>query len=142
MILAPGADGNTWDVGGGDTAFLGRALERAVARCPIDPRRVAVGGFSEGATLALTLGHANGDLFRAIVALSPGGVLPENWVGKPRVFVAHGRLDDVLPLERTSGRIVPALRDAGYRVTFRTFDDGHRAPLAISTAAVRWLVRS
>ena len=141
VILAPGADGNTWDFGGDDTAFLGRALERTFARCRVDPRRVAVGGFSDGATLALTLGLANGDLFRSIVALSPGGVLSESRAGRPRVFVAHGRRDDVLPLERTSGRIVPALRDAGYRVTFRTFGDGHFVPLAVSTAAVRWLLR-
>jgi poly(3-hydroxybutyrate) depolymerase len=141
VILAPGAVGNTWDFRGGDTVFLGRALERALARCPVDRRRVAVGGFSDGATLALTLGLANGDLFRAIVALSPGGVLSERWTGRPRVFVAHGRRDDVLPLEQTSGRIVPPLRDAGYRVTFRRFGDGHRVPLAISRAAVRWLVR-
>ena len=52
-------------------------------------------------------------------------MLSESRAGRPRVFVAHGRRDDVLPVERTSGRIVPALRDAGYRVTFRTFGDGH-----------------
>jgi predicted esterase len=141
VILAPGSAGSTWDFQGGDTPFLRRALERALARCPVDRRRVAVGGFSDGATLALTLGLANGDLFRAIVALSPGGILSERWTGRPRVFVAHGRRDDVLPLEQTSGRIVPLLRDAGYRVTFRTFRDGHRVPLAISRAAVRWLGR-
>jgi phospholipase/carboxylesterase len=141
-ILAPAAAGSTWDLrDAGDVAFVNRALARTFARCPIDPRRIAVGGFSDGATMALTLGLPNGDLFDAIMALSPGGILSEERIGEPRIFVAHGRRDDVIPIDRGGGRLVPELRRAGYAVTYRTFAGGHKVPEQVSEAAVRWFLR-
>ena len=144
VMLAPAAEGTTWSFLLGadeDLPYVDRALKRAFARCRIDPRRVGVGGFSDGATYALTLGVANGDLFRAVVALSPGGVSAENAVGRPRIFVAHGTADRVLPISQTSDRIVNALRSSGYRVTYRKFRGGHQVVPAISREAVRWFVR-
>jgi predicted esterase len=143
VMVAPSAAGSTWSFFSGrdiDLPFVNRALARTFARCRIDPRRVAVGGFSDGATYALTLGIANGDLFRAVMALSPGGVLARNRVGKPRVFIAHGTLDNVLPISQTSDRIVRDLRDDGYSVTYRKFRGGHEPPPNISRAAVRWFL--
>ncbi|MGH3132492.1 MAG: alpha/beta hydrolase [Gaiellaceae bacterium] len=145
VMLAPAAAGSTWSSLSGadvDLPTVDAALRRAFARCRIDRRRVAVGGFSDGATYALSLGLANGGLFSAILALSPGGVVPQRYVGKPRVLVAHGIRDDVLPISRTSDAIVNALRGAGYAVTYRKFDGGHEAPAPISRAAVRWFLRA
>jgi phospholipase/carboxylesterase len=68
-------------------------------------------------------------------------VLAENAVGKPRVFVAHGSHDRVLPITRTSDVIVRRLRSFGYRVTYRRFRGGHEAPVEISRAATRWFLR-
>ena len=144
VMVAPASTGTTWSFLRGrdtDLPFVDRALARAFARCRVDPRRVAVGGFSDGATYALRLGLTNGDLFRSVVALSPGGLLAERTVGRPRFFVAHGTFDSVLPKGRTSDRIVPQLRSAGYAVTYRTFRDGHEVVPEISRAAVRWLAR-
>jgi phospholipase/carboxylesterase len=145
VLIAPAAEGTTWSFLRGrdtDLPFVDRALARAFARCRVDPRRIAVGGFSDGATYALALGLANGDLFRAIMALSPGGAPVDRTVGKPRVFIAHGTLDGVLPLARTSGPLVRELREAGYRVTFRQFRGGHRVLPEVSREAVRWFTRS
>jgi predicted esterase len=144
VMVGPAAEGSTWTFLRGrdeDLPFVDRALKRAFARCRIDPRRVGVGGFSDGATYALTLGIVNGDLFRGIIALSPGGVLGENAVGKPRVFIAHGTADNVLPISQTSDRIVKALRSSGYRVTYRKFRGGHKVVPAISRESVRWFLR-
>jgi phospholipase/carboxylesterase len=144
VMVAPAAEGNTWSFFRGrdtDLPFVDRGLARAFARCRVDPRLIGVGGFSDGATYALTLGLTNGNLFRAVMALSPGGVLAENSVGKPRVFIAHGTLDNVLPIERTSEVIVRELRKLGYAVTYRRFRGGHEARPEISRAAVRWFVR-
>jgi phospholipase/carboxylesterase len=144
VMVAPAAAGSTWSfIRGRDTdlPFVDRALRRAFARCRIDPRLVAVGGFSDGASYALTLGLTNGDLFRAVMALSPGGALVSTTVGKPRVFVAHGTADRVLPMSQTSDAIVRELRSSGYRVTYRKFRGGHEVLPEISSEAVRWFTR-
>jgi phospholipase/carboxylesterase len=129
VLFAPQAAGSTWDLMRGgfaaDVDFLDRALESIFNRYAIDPERVVVGGFSDGASYALSLGIANGDLFRKIIALSPGFVAPGPPHGRPKIFIAHGRDDQVLPFDSTSNRIVPVLRDYGYDVTFRVHPEGH-----------------
>jgi phospholipase/carboxylesterase len=137
VIVAPAAAGMAWSLGEMDVRFVDRALQRAFARCRVDGRRVAVGGFSSGAAMALWLGLTNGDLFRGVIALSGGGSLPDHGVGKPRVFVAHGTRDQVIPIALGGDEIVRRLRSAGrYRVTYRRFDGGHRVVPAIARAAV------
>jgi len=79
-VLAPDSRDGTWDgirgQYGRDVAFLNRALERVFATVAIDPARVSIGGFSDGASYALSLGLINGDLFSRVVAFSPGFVIP------------------------------------------------------------------
>ena len=70
VIVAPAAAGTAWSSGATDVRFINRALRAAFARCPIDPRRVAIGGFSSGAGMTLWLGLANGDLFRSVLVFS------------------------------------------------------------------------
>ncbi len=145
VLLAPGSLGNTWSAlherADRDLETVNRALAETWKRCRIDPRRVAVGGFSDGATHALSIGLQNGGIFRSVMALSPGGLLDVTHRGKPRIFIAHGTDDDVLPYSRSHGRIVPVLEGSGYRVTFRGFAGGHEVPTSISRAAVRWYLR-
>ena len=137
VIVAPAAAGSAWTLNETDVRFVDRALQLALARCHVDPRRVAVGGFSSGAGMALWLGLANGDLFRGVIALSGGGSLPDERVGKPRIFVAHGTRDQVIPIALGGDEIVRRLQsDGGYAVTYRRFDGGHRVVSAIARAAV------
>ena len=60
VLLGVKSLGPTWDyVLGGygpDVAFVDRALERVCSRFRIDPSRVGVSGFSDGATYSLSLG--------------------------------------------------------------------------------------
>jgi predicted esterase len=143
VLVAPAAMGATWSVLQGpdrDVESVNLALEQAFARCRIDRRRVAVGGFSDGASYALSLGIASGRFFRSIMALSPGGIVGSKPVGKPRVFIAHGTHDGVLPAPRTSNVIVRKLRAAGYQVTYKRFAGGHEAPRAISNIAMKWFL--
>ncbi|WP_100501648.1 alpha/beta hydrolase [Geodermatophilus chilensis] len=143
LVLAPASRGSTWDAvtgrPGEDAALLDRALAQVFATVPVDPERVAVAGFSDGASYALGLGLANGDLFGRVVAFSPGFVAGQARVGEPAVFVSHGDADDVLPVEQTSRRIVPALREEGYDVTYREFAGGHAVPPEVAAEAVDWL---
>lgn len=126
VIVAPAAAGTAWTLGATDIRFVDRALQRAFALCKIDARRIAVGGFSSGAGMALWLGLSNGDLFRAVIALSGGGSLPDERLGKPRVLVAHGTLDRVIPVELGGDQIARELRARGYDVIYRRFRGGHR----------------
>lgn len=144
VLLAPGARGLTWDVMtykyDYDVAFIDRALAFTFQRVAIDPARILVLGFSDGATYALGLGAANGDWIPRIAACSPGYVPRSDSprAGASQYFVSHGRQDTVLPIERTSRVIVPALRQAGYTVRFEEFDGGHGIPPAILDAVWGW----
>lgn len=141
--LFPESIGDTWDAipddFGPDVSRLDEALASAFDRFSIDPARVAVGGFSDGASYALSIGLANGELFPAIVALSPGFHLAPARRGTPRVFVSHGAADRVLPIDRTSRPLVQRLMDDGYEVTFLEFDGPHAVPRHVQDAAARWL---
>ena len=143
LLLAPDARGQTWDVVRGgfglDVAAIDALLERVFERFAVDPARVAIGGFSDGASYALSLGLTNGDLFTHIVAFSPGFMDPGRRQGRPRIYVSHGERDPVLPIERCSRRIVPSLRRRGYPVEYREFAGGHAVPRAIAADAVSWL---
>ena len=145
-VLAPDSRGGTWDAlrgdFGPDVAFLNRALERVFGMLAIDPSRIAIGGFSDGATYALSLGLINGDLFSRVVAFSPGFFVDGPPQGKPRLYVSHGTADRILPIDRCSRRIVPALQKRGYEVTYKEFEGGHDVPPAIAAEGMRWVASS
>ena len=142
-VLAPDSRGTTWDAirgsFGEDIAFLNRALEQVFSRVAVDPARVAVGGFSDGASYALSLGLANGDLFSRVVAFSPGFVIPTAPSGRPRFFISHGTADQILPIDQCSRVIVSRLRAMGHDVTFREFDGRHEVPPAVADEGLRWM---
>ena len=139
LLLAPTSREYTWDVivggYGPDVEAIDRALEETFSRYAVDPARLAVGGFSDRASYALSLGINNGDLFTDVLAFSPGFMAPAVMVGTPRFFVSHGTRDGVLPIERCSRRIVPQLERAGYEVTYREFESGHTVPPEIALEA-------
>lgn len=143
LLLAPASRGPTWDgvLGrfGPDVQTVDRALAHVFGLVTVDPRRLTVSGFSDGASYALALGLANGDLLPHVVAFSPGFVPAAAPTGRPGVFVAHGVDDEVLPISRTSRRIVPELRERGYDVHYREFPGPHTVPAGIVREALAWL---
>ena len=144
ILLAPDSRGPTWDRVRGhfgpDVAFIDGALALVFGRYAIDPNRLAVGGFSDGASYALSLGITNGDLFTDVLAFSPGFVAPAAGRGRPRLFIAHGRWDTVLPIDRCSRKIVPRLERAGYAVHYREFWGPHMVPRSIARNAAEWFL--
>ncbi|HYC32288.1 MAG TPA: hypothetical protein VEB59_08370 [Gemmatimonadales bacterium] len=123
-----------------DTGFIDRAMARVFSRYAVDPARIAVEGFSDGASYALGLGLTNGDLFTHAIAFSPGSVPLLERHGAPAVFVSHGTADEILPIDECSRRIVPELRRRSYAVEYVEFDGPHTVPPAIAEQAVRWLL--
>jgi phospholipase/carboxylesterase len=141
-VLIPDSRGPTWDAirgfYGPDVAFIDSALKVTFSRVNIDPRRIIVSGFSDGASYALAIGRTNGDLFSRIVAFSPGFIPPSTATGKPAVYITHGDNDPILPFEVTSQRIIPALKRTGYDVTLKQFVGGHTVPSDLAREAFQW----
>ncbi|HEX5006833.1 MAG TPA: alpha/beta hydrolase-fold protein [Hyphomonadaceae bacterium] len=140
ILLAPQAEGYTWDAVrqarehrrenapprfGDDTARVDASLKLLFDEMPVDPAHIAIAGFSDGASYALSLGPRNGELFSHIMAFSPGGVAPFDDPARARVFISHGRQDPMLPYANTADGIIPGLRSRGYDVTFETFNGVH-----------------
>lgn len=146
LLLAPQSRRQSWDVIAGgygpDVELLDDALEQVFRRYPVSSSRVAVGGFSDGASYALSLGIANGDVFSHVLAYSPGFAAPETQNGTPRFFVSHGTSDEVLPVDRCSRTLVPRLTGAGYDVTYVEFDGPHVMPPDVVDQSMRWFLDS
>jgi phospholipase/carboxylesterase len=144
-VVTPDSRGRTWDLMlggfGPDIAFLERALEYTFDHVAIDPKRIALAGFSDGASYALSVGLANGDLFTHVMAFSPGYMMPPSRVGKPRVFITHGSHDEVLPVSSSRDRIVPQLKQWGHEVIYKEFNGGHALDPELGREAFRWMIK-
>jgi phospholipase/carboxylesterase len=144
VLLAPDSRGSTWDAIhgriGDDVKFINRALELVADEVKIDRDRMALVGFSDGASYALSLGLANGDLFGHVVAYSPGFYVTGTRRGNAKYFVTHGTADAVLPIDRASRAIAGIFHSEGFDVEYVEFDGGHEVPSPISTRAMSWLL--
>ena len=143
VVVAPDSRGRTWDIAdseaGPDVQFIDGVLRNVFGHYAIDGHRIAVAGFSDGASYALALGLTNGDLFTHVMAFSPGFLAVQHASpAKPRVFIAHGRDDDIIPFAHGGQHIAAQLRDSNYDVTFRAFDDGHTVRREIVAEAMKW----
>lgn len=140
LVLSPESRGPTWDLMlgsyGPDPAFIDEALNLVFSRFDIDPTRIAVSGFSDGGSYALSLGITNGALFSEVLAFSPGFMAPTSQDDHPRVFISHGSRDTVLPVERCGRRLAQVLEKAGYDMIYHEFDGGHVVPDAMVEQAV------
>ena len=105
----------------------------------MDPARLAVAGFSDGASYALSLAMMNGGLFSHALAFSPGFAAPMRFEGRPRFFISHGTQDEILPIDHCSRRLVPKLQRAGYQGKYMEFPGGHELPEAVAREALAFL---
>lgn len=144
VLLAPDSRDTTWDViigrFGPDVSFIDRALGHVFDRYAVDPTRIGIEGFSDGASYALSLGLTNGDLFTHVLAFSPGFSAPGEPVGEPGIFITHGTDDRVLPIDQTSRRLRPRLERAGYPMVYEEFSGGHTVPADRVRRALDWFL--
>jgi phospholipase/carboxylesterase len=144
IIATPEARGASWEflqtnAFGIDTDFIDRTFGRVFSLCNVDPTRIAIGGFSDGASYALTLGLANGDLLSAMIGFSAGTATLTTQRGRPRAFISHGTNDLVLSFDR-GRQIADNLASLGHSVTFVEFDGGHVMSAAMARQALEWFV--
>jgi phospholipase/carboxylesterase len=147
IVLAPDSrDEATWDMllhgYGPDVEFIGEALKYVRGRCNIDPKKMWLAGHSDGASYSLSLGLGTGDTFGYVAAFSPGVMKPAEVHGKPRFFVSHGISDPTMPIDITSRRFVPRLKNLGYDVTYREYEGRHGLPTAVFREAFEWFLKS
>ena len=140
ILLAPGSQRSSWDIissrsYGPDVTAIDAVLKQVFEAYAVDAKRLAISGFSDGASYALSLGLGNGELFTDVIAFAPGFMAPGRIEGDPAIFISHGVDDQVLPIDRCSRRIVPQLRRSGYKVDYREFPGGHTVPPDLADAA-------
>jgi predicted esterase len=145
ILVAPASHAATWDIiarraYGADLALVDRSLDYVFGHYAIDPAHVGIGGFSDGASYALTLGLANGALFTHVLAFSPGFIGPIEQRGAPAVFVSHGDQDTVLSIDACGRKIERQLRAVDYALTYREFQGGHVIPPEVAVEAVSWFI--
>ncbi|MBL8960677.1 MAG: hypothetical protein JNJ98_12560 [Gemmatimonadetes bacterium] len=132
IVVAPDSRGHNWATARmrviPDFTFIEGALAEGFRRTLVDPARVAIGGFADGGSYALTLGLANGDLFSHVLAFSPGFYAETTPRGKPQVFLAHGSADTVFPVSAASRALESVLRERDYPVEYVEFEGGHELP--------------
>lgn len=140
ILLFPYSYAGTWDAlhgsFGPDIIGINTSLRWVFDRWQVEPGRIVLTGFSDGATYALAVGRANGDLFSRVVAYAPGFLIEVEPIGSPPILVTHGTRDTVLPIDRTSRVIVPQLRSRGYTVDYREFDMGHAVPISVANQVI------
>ncbi|MEK7325663.1 MAG: alpha/beta fold hydrolase [Chloroflexota bacterium] len=138
--------------GGGDTFDQGLdALREFVARLPevypVDPSRIVLLGFSQGAAMSYALTLASPTVAAATAALA--GFLPDSarqWIipgrldGKP-IFIAHGLDDTTVPIEEAV-RAREALTLAGANVSYHEYAIGHKLSAQGMRDLKAWLEKS
>ena len=142
IVLAPESRDVTWgqSIPGfdEDVRYIGMAFRWISDVLSVDTTRVAMGGVSDGANYALNMGLSYGDTFNHLMIFSAGLFAPFRRDGKPKVFLAHGRRDEQMPIERTARLFVPQLQADGYDVTYREYDGPHGAPAPVVREGFEW----
>lgn len=145
MVLAPESRDITWgkEVPGfdQDVKYIGAAFRHVGGLVNIDFDRVALGGQSDGAGYALTMGLAYGDTFNHLIVFAGGGLIePLRRRGMPKIFIAHGVKDSTMPIDVSGRKNVALLRKDGYDVTDREHEGGHGTPAEITREAMLWFL--
>ncbi len=156
----PGTPGYAWyDFMAGDPqaltdgynaarAALDELLDEQCAALGYDRATSVVGGFSQGAGLALALGLGRTAKARpvAVVALSPAVPafevldLDPNAVGAVPVLIQHGTQDPLVPIKRARG-LARDLQRRRVPVVFREYAMQHNVTLDSMRDAAAWLTQ-
>lgn len=123
---------------------LAKFLDTVKASYPVDPERVVLLGFSQGAVMSLGAQALQPDSVAGVIALSgyfPIGVESDagNLVGRP-AFVAHGVHDDIIPVE-AGRRTRDLLERHGVYLTYREYPMAHNVSVEEMADAREWLNR-
>lgn len=148
VIVYPFARDDTWDyVMSGtreDISFIEAAINAVRRTFPIDDRRIAIIGISDGGSLALSLAVHNQDIFQAVISASAGfcaSIPPVPHSGRsPKMFLKHGSEDETYPLRAVGFRVRDLLLRGCLDVEFRVGQgEGHSLKEIPSEFIPMWL---
>jgi len=122
--------------------LIAREVERGV-----EAQKIVLAGFSQGGAIVLQTGLRYGKRLAGLLALSTylplAKTLPDE---RERanfdvpVFMAHGSLDDLIPVSRAEASR-DALQAIGYRIEWHTYPMGHAVCPEEIDAVGKWLAR-
>jgi predicted esterase len=130
----PGGQGYTWTFRDEAEWWVLRAIERVTAEHEVDPSRLVLAGFSQGAGVALAVGLAHPERFAGILAAA--GPFDEEWMRPPpdanlKVYLLVGQED---PAVLSSREAEAVLRADGLDVRLRVIPGlGHAFPQRATT---------
>ena len=120
-------------------------LDQCLQRYPIDARKLAILGFSQGGLMAHSLALAHPERFAALAVLSswlPKELLQELAIGEGArslpTLVQHGTQDPMIEVARARDS-VERLRDLKVPLTYREYDMGHEIRPRSLTDLSAWL---
>ena len=143
----PMSKGGPPDIGAmiSSRAKLEEFLDQCLQRYPIDTKKLAVLGFSQGGVMAHSLALANPERFAALAVLSswlPQELLPQlaikEAVQSLSTSVQHGTRDSVIEVSRARDS-VKRLRALGVPLTYREYDMDHEITPRSLTDLSAWL---
>lgn len=125
---------------------LAKTVDALLVEAKLPWSRLVLGGFSQGAMVALDLALRSEEAPAAVVAYSPTLVDRATWERRAAfrralpVLISHGRQDAILPFAATEG-LVDLLSAQGLDVEFRPFDGPHTISADALERTVELLIR-
>ena len=120
-------------------------LDAVLKRYPIDSKKLAVIGFSQGGVMAYSLGLGEPERFAGLVSLSSWlpqdllSVLPDVPATEQLpVLIQHGKRDELVGVDKAR-QSSEKLRDLRVPVTYREYEMGHELNAQSLTELSEWL---
>ena len=146
-LMSNGAIDITNDVPDGLTnvrAMIGKLLDEVEAAIAVAGSRIVLGGFSQGAMVALDAAFTSTRPLAGVIALSGTHIAASIW--KPgiearagfSIFQSHGRHDPILPFA-ISDKLHNTLQAAGLNVTWLPFAGAHEIPPQVLAGAATFI---
>ena len=118
-------------------------VDAALAKYPVDEKRIALLGFSQGGLIAFALALKDPDRFKALAALSTW--LPDDLNdslkadgSKLPTWVQHGTKDEVIAVSRARDT-KQKLEARGVPLTYKEYEMGHEISAESLRDLVGWL---
>lgn len=120
-IIAPDRRSDTWDDPEQEATLL-QMVDRAVSQLGLDPRRVAITGYSMGGIGSWHIAARHAHLFSALIPIAcnpPASAMNASW--QIPIYVIHGEQDELFPLSETR-RCVEELEKQGVPIRIRVVE--------------------